>query len=197
VPTSCLLWDFGDTLCDERFIWASGPKWQSYYETFDDNDIVDAWNKGEISIAEFAEQVSSHLELPPNDIVAHMNKCCGNIEYFEHTYTIFKESRLPQAIVTVNPDIFTNTIVPAYRLDQYCETIVTSWQEGTVDKRVLCARAIERLGISCGNEQALLIDNRRDNIDAWRSVGGTGYLYTTDSQFLADIHSGIGELSEL
>ena len=31
----CLLWDFGDTLCDERFIWSSGPAWMAVYESFD------------------------------------------------------------------------------------------------------------------------------------------------------------------
>ncbi len=29
-PIQCLLWDFGDTLCDERFIWSSAPSgWPS------------------------------------------------------------------------------------------------------------------------------------------------------------------------
>ncbi len=32
----CLLWDFGDPLCDERFIWRNGPEWMDVYETFDD-----------------------------------------------------------------------------------------------------------------------------------------------------------------
>ena len=200
MPTSCLLWDFGDTLCNERFIWGSGSRWQSFYETFEDNDIMEAWNKGEMNTADFADQTASHFELPPTEIVTHMTKCCKKIEYFEHTYAIFKESRLPQAIVTVNPDIFSNVIVPAYHLDQHCESIVTSWEEGTVDKRVLCATAIDRLSINCEidykNEEALLIDNRQDNIDAWRSIGGAGYLYTTDDQFLVDIQSGVDQLSD-
>ena len=35
-PIRCLLWDFGDTLCDERFIWSRGPAWIEVYATFDE-----------------------------------------------------------------------------------------------------------------------------------------------------------------
>ena len=58
----CLLWDFGDTLCDETFIWRSGPEWMEVYETFDDGGLGAAWNLGEIDTREFASQLSGRME---------------------------------------------------------------------------------------------------------------------------------------
>ena len=39
----CLLWDFGNTLCHETFIWSSGPEWKTLYRSFDEG-IGRAWN---------------------------------------------------------------------------------------------------------------------------------------------------------
>jgi len=192
--TKCLLWDFGDTLCDERFIWSSGPEWMEIYKTFDDDGLGASWNLGKINAWQFAAAVSERLDRSAKSVLAHMTQCCSHVEFFESTFAFFKARHLHQAIVTVNPDLFSDVIVPIWQLDAHCDVIVTSWEEGTIDKNVLCRLAIERMGLTCENHEALLIDNKRSNIDGWASVGGAGYHYVGDTEFSSDVASGIDSL---
>ena len=194
MPVRCLLWDFGDTLCRETFIWSSGPEWQAVYESFDDG-WGSAWNTGEMDTAEFARAASRQIPLSPEEIVAHMRERCRHIEFFEFTYAFYRARHRPQAIVTVNPDLWTETIVPLHGFDETADVIVSSWQEGTIDKGILCQRALERLEIGCLPSEALLIDNQASNLDAWAERGGAGYLYTTDGAFERDVARGLEGLA--
>ena len=62
---------------------------------------------------------------------------------------------------------------------------MTSWEEHTLDKARLCEIALERLG---GDDpyEALLVDNIEANVDAWRSLGGQAYLFSSDDEFARD-----------
>lgn len=193
MPVECLLWDFGDTLCHETFIWSSGPEWEAVYREFD-GGWADDWNTGSIRTGEFARLASEHMALSPDEIISHMRERCRHIEFFEFTYAFYKERHRPQAIVTVNPDLFTETIVPLHGFDSTADAIVSSWEEGTTDKGILCSLALERLAIECEPSRALLIDNKRSNLDAWEARGGIGYLYTTDRAFERDVANGIDRL---
>lgn len=190
----CLLWDFGDTLCRETFIWSSGPEWEAVYRTFD-KGWAGGWNTGEMDTAAFAREAAKHISLPPAEIVAHMRERCDHIEFFEFTYAFFRAQHHPQAIVTVNPDLWTDTIVPRHRLDEPVEVIVSSWQEGTDDKGVLCQLALDRMAGDWTPAQSLLIDNKQSNLDAWAARGGGGYLYTTDAAFERDVAKGVEGLA--
>jgi phosphoglycolate phosphatase-like HAD superfamily hydrolase len=99
------------------------------------------------------------------------------------------ERRLPQALVTVNPDLFADFVVPAHGLDDVFDVIVMSFEELTDDKPTLCDIALDRLGFTGPRSDALLIDNRRDLVEAWRDVGGTGYWFQSDQQLRADLPS--------
>ncbi|NKC01484.1 MAG: hypothetical protein GKR90_23705 [Pseudomonadales bacterium] len=188
---SCLLWDFGDTLCDERFIWSSGPEWMAVYETFDNDGPGAQWSLGEIDQHKFSQQISMPLGLPPDAVLAHMIECCHRIKFFEKTFAFFQSMHLPQAIVTVNPDLFSEVIVPTYDLDKYCEEIVTSWQEHSLDKRVLGRCAMERMGLGADIGNALLIDNKLTNVEDWISAGGAGYHFEGDLKFERDVKNGV------
>jgi len=193
MQVQCLLWDFGDTLCRETFIWSSGPEWEAVYQSFD-GGWANGWNTGSLRTAEFARLASEYIPLPPDEIISHMRERCKHIEFFEFTYAFYKQRHRPQAIVTVNPDLWTETIVPLHGFDRTADAIVSSWEEGTIDKGILCGLALERLNIECPPSGALLIDNKQSNLDAWAARGGVGYLYTTDSAFKRDVASGIDRL---
>jgi len=189
-PIRCLLWDFGDTLCDERFIWGTGPEWMEVYGTFDDG-IGDQWCTSELDTAAFATELSARMGRSPASIVEHMvERSTNHVHWYEYTYRFFRAHHLPQAIVTVNPDLFSEVIVPAHDLASCCEVIVTSWEDRTVDKSILCALAIERLALELEPAEALLIDNKRANVDAWIGAGGQGYHYTTDDAFRRAVEGG-------
>jgi hypothetical protein len=189
----CLLWDFGDTLCDELSLWRSSPEWMEVYRSFDEQDgIGAAWSLGDLDTREVAAKLAERMSLSETEIHAHLSRT-DLFEFFPFTYAFFRARHLPQAIVTVNPAQFRAT-AEELAFDEVTDAIVISAEERTADKGVLCEIALQRISIPCPNARALLIDNRRANIDAWVRRGGSGYLYTTDSAFRQDVAAGIDAL---
>ena len=193
----CLLWDFGDTLCDEKFIWNSGPAWMEVYKTFDGYGPGAMWNLGQLDTRQFATELSKSMNRCVDSIVAHLTERCRHIEFFPQTYAFFKAKHLTQAIVTVNPDLFSEVIVPVCGFETQCDAIVTSWEERTTDKNILNRLAIDRMKLQCANSEALLIDNKRENVKRWQEAGGVGYVYTDDESFARDVSDGIDSLGNL
>lgn len=96
------------------------------------------------------------------------------------------EHRLPQALVTVNPDLFADYIVPAHELAIVFDAIVMSFAERTADKPSLCRIALDRLGFDGDPSAALLIDNRKDLVHAWQT--GRGWLLVSERRTVASRH---------
>ena len=196
MPIRCLLWDFGNTLCRETFIWSSGPEWEAVYRAFD-GGWAHGWNVGAMDSEEFARRASEHIALPPEQILAHMHERSRHIEFFEFTWAFFQRRHRPQAVVTVNPDLWSEVIVPLHGFDETADALVTSWEERTVDKGVLCSIALERLSLDCEPSEALLIDDKPANLDAWAERSGAGYLYVSDEAFERDVSKGIDHLARV
>jgi len=57
-----------------------------------------------------------------------------------------EKCELPQAIVTINPDIFNDWIVPNYNLQNLFYPIVASCELKTLNKAVVCDNALDKLG---------------------------------------------------
>ena len=189
----CLLWDFGDTLCDELSLWRVSPEWMEVYRSFDDEDgIGAAWSLGDLDTHEVVAKLAERMALTEAEIHAHLSRT-DHFEFFPFTYAFFRARHLPQAVVTVNPAGF-RQMAQDLAFDEVTETIVVSGEEKTIDKGALCEIAIRRMPIGCGNEQALLIDNKQSNLVAWADRGGIGYLYTTDSAFRQDVAGRIDDL---
>jgi phosphoglycolate phosphatase-like HAD superfamily hydrolase len=194
VSIRCLLWDFGDTLCDELSLWRVSPEWMEVYRSFDDG-LGAAWHLGELDTRGFVAELAKRMRLSEAEILAHLTRI-DLFEFFPFTYAFFRARHLPQAIVTVNPVFFSEVIVPGFAFEDVTDAIVVSGEEKTIDKGELCRRALERM--SCGSDpsRALLIDNKRSNLDAWVERGGAVYLYTTDDAFRRDVAGGIDGLAE-
>lgn len=184
-----LLWDFGDTLVDERWMWpcpAGFPNWTDSYRALGAGLLGSRWNRGALSFEEFATRLAADVGIAFDDACAHMQACCNAIQFFEHAWATARSHAMPQAIVTVNPDLFTRFVAPNYALDTVFDTIVTSWQERTEDKARLCEIALDRLGGS-NPAEALLIDNIEANVASWRAHGGQAYLFRSDLEFGRDV----------
>jgi len=188
----CLLWDFGDTLCNELSLWRVSPEWMEVYRSFEDG-LGAAWSLGELDTRDFVTELAKRMSLTEVEIHAHLTRT-DLFEFFPFTYAFFRDCHLPQAIVTVNPTLFSEVIVPGLDFDEVTDAIVVSAEERTIDKGELCSRALERVGLGCLPSEALLIDNKQSNLDAWERRGGVGYLYTTDSAFRRDVAGGIDGL---
>jgi hypothetical protein len=185
----CLLWDFGDTLCDELSLWRVSPGWMEVYRSFDDG-LGAASNLGELDTRGFVAELAKRMPLTEVEILAHLRRT-ELFRFFPFTYAFFRDRHLPQAIVTVNPAFFSELIVPGCAFDEVTDAIVVSGQERTTDKGELCRRALDRMNLGCDPSEALLIDNKQSNLDAWARHGGIGYLHTTDSAFRQDVAGGI------
>ncbi len=188
----CLLWDFGDTLCDELSLWRVSPEWMRVYRSFDDG-LGAAWSLGDLDTRGFAAELAKRMPLSEAEILAHLTRT-DLFEFFPFTYAFFRARHLPQAIVTVNPASFSDVVVPGFAFEEVTDAIVVSGEEKTIDKGELCHRALERMNLGHDAARALLIDNKQPNLDAWAERGGIGHLYTTDAAFRSDVAGGIDGL---
>ncbi len=134
------------------------------------------------------------MPLTAEQVLAHMVERCRHIEFFAFTYAYFRARHLPQAIVTVNPDLFSEVIVSLCEFEDVTDVVDTSWDERTVDKGRMCEIALERMGVACGAEGALLIDNKQKCLDEWSQRGDLGYLFRSDDAFKRDVANGIDGL---
>src|SRR5258708_18583420 len=122
-----LLWDFGDTLVDQRWMWPCPegvPGWTARYQALPDTDIDTRWSEGEMTSEELAAVFASDLECTPELLTAHMELRCADVRFFEHAWAAAWALSLPQAIVTVNCDAFSRFVVPNYALDSVFDVIV-------------------------------------------------------------------------
>jgi FMN phosphatase YigB (HAD superfamily) len=190
MPIKLILWDFGDTLADERWMlapMAGAPDWPRLYsERVGSTALGQLWNTGAISTDEVAAELASVLEVEIDAVIAHMLACSRQVRFFSKVIAFVEECVAPQAIVTVNPDIFTKILVPEYQLDRLVNLIVTSWEQGTDDKTTLCECAIAQLGVTVPRTECLLVDNQVDNVLAWESKGGAAYYFRGENLFCED-----------
>jgi phosphoglycolate phosphatase-like HAD superfamily hydrolase len=184
-----LLWDFGDTLVDERFLQrppAGCPGWTTAWR-----EVVeihaDGWHDGSVGRAVILAALAERTGLTVAQVEQHAIECCTHLELHPTAWRVATERRRPQALVTVNPDLFADWIVPAYDLTSMFDALVISAVEHTNDKSELCDIALERLGFTGPRSQALLIDNRADLVEAWQSVGGSAYWFQSDERFARDL----------
>jgi hypothetical protein len=176
-----VLWDFGDTLADERWMLApldGAPGWpQAYRTVLDGGDLADRWNIGSIAASDVAAEFGQAIGVPAQRILQHMHACCRKVSLYGEVMALAERLAVPQAIVTINPDIFSETVVPTYDLSARFAAIVTSWEEQTLSKADLCDIAMTRLPGAVDRKACLLIDNRPDNVAEWRARGGAAWLF--------------------
>jgi FMN phosphatase YigB (HAD superfamily) len=193
-----LLWDFGDTLVDERWMRRcpdACPGWEDAW-TAVMADLADRWNVGAVRSPEVFAAVAARTGMTSRDVESHARDCCGRLAFNPAAWRVAVEHRLPQALVTVNPDLFADDVVPAHELAVVFDVIVVSFAEGTADKPSLCRIALDRLGFVGDRSAALLIDDRNDLVHAWQQVGGAGYWFRSDEQFRRDIPRLLGPRRE-
>lgn len=190
-----LLWDFGDTLVDERWMLRAPdgcPTWPTAWSAVMAGH-ADGWNVGKVRAREIFAALAERTGLAREDIEVHARACCRGLAFNPAAWRVATERRLPQALVTVNPDLFANDVVPAHDLSDVFDVIVMSYAEQTVDKVALCEVALDRLRFDGDRSDALLIDDRLDLVDAWRDAGGTGYWFQSDEQFGHEFPRLLGE----
>ena len=141
------MWDFGDTLADERWMrraLAGYPDWPTAWV-----DVMeryrDDWHVGRASERVIFNALSARTGLDVSVIDRHAVECCRSIRFHPFTWRIATERRLPQALVTVNPDLFVERVAPFYELERHFDAVVVSCVEATHDKVKLCEVALDKV----------------------------------------------------
>jgi hypothetical protein len=105
-----LLWDFGDTLVDQRWMWPSPegvPGWTARYAALADNQIDERWNLGEMTTEDLMVLFAAEIGSEPELLMAHCAARCLDVQFSRHAWAGARAHTSPQAIVTVNSDLFT------------------------------------------------------------------------------------------
>jgi len=79
-PLACVLWDFGDTLADERWMLAAPadvPESTRVWADVAGVALADRWNRGEISDREIVRAVAARLSLDEQTVRTHTRWCLG------------------------------------------------------------------------------------------------------------------------
>ena len=191
----CVLWDFGNTLAKEALWHASRelPDWPGAFEAVFARH-GNEWNLGEITDDEFARLMAERLDVPSSAVRRDLEQRCASISFFDESLRVVEACPLPQAVVTVNPRLFSEFIVPKYSVFERFEVVVTSWEERLLDKAALCSVALSRLATSIVPSAALLIDNMSENITGWEQLGGQGYLFRGPETLQADLSDELAHL---
>ena len=164
--------------------------------TYEEDSLGDRWCRGEVGFPEVAARVAARCGIAVGAARAAMEHdwrhLRPNAEILAFARELGRAGRA--AVVTVNPDAFSDLIVPHYGLDRDFGVIVASWQERTLDKVGLCDIALERFAAPAKRESTLLVDNRPDNVEAFRAAGGQAYFFTDDPRFVVDVPAIRGRL---
>ena len=140
-----LLWDFGDTLAAWR---GDNPEWMDVYNSIVwREEVGPAWHLGEIETNVAMKHFVERLNMTESEVFYYLMRE-DLFEFFPFTHDFFTSKHLPQSVVTVNPALFRQMAI-TLELDAVTDTIVISGEEGTIDKGVLCEKALTRTGVKC------------------------------------------------
>ncbi len=192
-----ILFDFSGTLAEEPVLFPAHikvpPNWRDIWNArFAEPGFADRWQKGEVTAAELTEDLSKRLDTDPATLRLHIERASKSLTFHSEIMKSVRARKRrgnPQALVTINPDLFT-LVADHYSLDMLFDVVVLSAQEGTVDKVELCRIALDRLGFK-DFSSALLIDNVAELVRSFELAGGTGYHFIDDATFAADVASGL------
>ena len=188
-PEPAVLFDFGDTLADETWMHTDLGVFVDWPDTY--RAVVAPlgtdWGLGRITTSEVARRVAAALGVEHHAVEQHFDQLHRAMRFFPRVVSAVRKRHdrgATQGLVTVNPADF-GSILTLHGLWELFDVVVVSGQEGVDDKAALAALAAERMGIAV--EDTILIDNIERNVIGFRAVGGQGYHFRGEDQFVADV----------
>jgi len=131
-------------------------------------------------------ELAGVLGISPEGVRTHMEQCSRRIHFYPAVRKLTERRHVPQAIVTINPDIFSQMVDPAYSLESRFDVIVTLWEHRTRDKGALCEVARRRLGGDLSPQECLLIDNTLECVRRWEARVGAAYHFRGEEALYRD-----------
>lgn len=126
MAAAVLLWDFGDTLVDER--WMRTPpvgcptREAAWLEVMAHSAY--RWNPGAVTSTKIFDALSVRTGMAREQVEAHACRCCEQLVFNETAWRVAKERWLPPSARHGEPDLFTDHIVPRSRPDSGVRHVV-------------------------------------------------------------------------
>jgi FMN phosphatase YigB (HAD superfamily) len=188
---NCIIFDFADTLCSDLYFQTNPPNCRNWREIFEkhifEKHWLTEWCNGRVGLLQVASIIQKYVKMSRDEIIIEMKEGCRNLSFNQAIYNYALSQLKAQkktALVTANMDIFSEIIVPHYKLDSVFNIIVNSADYHTDNKLELWNIAFQLLGTNVNYESSLLIDDSEKWVNAFIHAGGNAYKYTDDIAFL-------------
>jgi FMN phosphatase YigB (HAD superfamily) len=190
----CIVFDFANTLYSGLYFNVPPrgcENWRELFNTyvfdkFDKNVIETKVMNGELGTEGIARIISGHVALDTESVVKLMEKGCKDLEFNPAILDFAIEQKnkgIATALVSVNMDIFTKTVVPSHDMEDIFDVIVNSFDYKETKKGILWDIAFSKLGNGITFSNSLLIDDGTDNVKLFKELGGYAYQYRDDKSF--------------
>lgn len=190
----CIIFDFANTLYSGLYfnVHPCGyENWRELFNTcifdkFDKNAIETKVMNGELGTEGIARIISGHIGLDAESVVKLMEKGCKNLKFNPPILDFAIEQKnkgIATALVSVNMDVFTKTVVPAHGLENIFDVIVNSFDYKETRKGILWDIAFSKLATGVTFANSLLIDDGADNVKLFKELGGYAHQYREDESF--------------
>ncbi|MHC5061464.1 MAG: hypothetical protein ACYTFK_10335 [Planctomycetota bacterium] len=187
----CIVFDFANTLYSGLYFNVSPcgcENWRSLFNThiFDKNEIEPKVMNGELGTEDVAGIISGHVDLDTEKVIKLMEKGCKDLEFNQAVldFAVQQKNKGTRiALVSINMDVFTKTVVPDHGLENIFDVIVNSFDYKEVKKEILWNIAFHKLGSGITFSNSLLIDDGIDNVNLFEKLGGYAYQYRDDEAF--------------
>ena len=190
----CVVFDFANTVYSGLYFNAAPlgcGNWRELFNTyvfdkFEKNTIETKVMNGELGTEGIAGIISGHVGLDVESVVKLMESGCEDLEFNRAVWDFAVEVKnrgIATAMVSVNMEVFTKTIVPAHGLGDIFDVIVNSFDYKETRKGILWEIAFSKLGAGAGFSNSLLIDDGAENVRLFKELGGYAYQYRDDKSF--------------
>jgi FMN phosphatase YigB (HAD superfamily) len=190
----CIVFDFANTLYSGLYFNIAPPgceNWRELFNTYvfdksDRNAIETQVMNGELGTEDIAGIISGHVGLGIESAVKLMEEGSKDLEFNPAIFDFAIEQKnkgLATALVSVNMEVFTKTVVPAHDLEDVFDVIVNSFDYEETEKEILWDIAFSKLGAGITYSNSLLIDDGIENVHLFEELGGYAYQYRDDESF--------------
>lgn len=193
----CIVFDFANTLYSGVYFNLAPcgcQNWRELFDTyvFDGGATESNVMNGQLGTEGIAEIISEHVGLDAESAMKLMHQGCKNLEFNPAIFDFAIEQNnkgTTTALVTINMDVFTTTVVSAHGLGNIFDVIVNSFDHKETRKNILWDVAFSKLNSAVTFSNSLLVDDRPDNVSLFKELGGHAYQYQDDKSFLEWLNS--------
>jgi len=193
--------DFDGVLCDDRFWRGMGTADYDRIQEFlilGNRPMMDRWMRGGHSSEEINAYLSEHLDIPYEKLwevfvndAKTMNISPEVLSAIGHL-----RSRYHTVLITVNMDSLERFTVPAHRLDTYFDVIVNSYNDGRFKSEEGGQQFLDTANsLRASIEFSYLIDDRDNNCEIFKSLGGCALKVDSDHSTLKHLQALLAQNS--